>query len=222
MNLDDRMKFYEKNIPNVMVNLSPFVCRLDGRAFHTYTKSYKKPFDIDLSNRFRETTEYLLVETGAKVAYTQSDEISLLFHNDKIETEYFFGGKRDKLNSVLASMCTLKFAESGPGALFDCRTFQIPTYGELLNYYIWRYKDATRNFIQALSQHTFGHKAIQGKKNDELITMLNKKGVIIENEYASFQFGTTMIKTIDSVYYYSGGFNPHKPLYEQVESLFST
>lgn len=226
MKLDERMKFYETNTPNIMTNILPFVCRLDGKAFHTYTKRYNKPFDKELSDKFCHTAYYLLKETGAKAAYTQSDEISLLFWNDNYTTEYFLGGKRDKLNSVLASMCTYKFNIqcNGGNAIFDCRTFQIPNMGELINYYIWRYKDCIRNSVQALGQSVFSHKELQNKNINDIKSMLDNHGNSWYETNNIFKYGLTMIRNTKlsewNVSYYTDGFDSKLPLYPQVEKIF--
>jgi tRNA(His) guanylyltransferase len=72
--LGDRQKFYERQYAGQkLLSLIPVVCRLDGRAFHSFTKGLKRPYDERLSKLMVETTKYLVAETGAKVGYTQSD-----------------------------------------------------------------------------------------------------------------------------------------------------
>ena len=43
--LGDRMKKYEGVSRNYLTRRVPVIIRLDGKAFHTFTKGFKKPFD---------------------------------------------------------------------------------------------------------------------------------------------------------------------------------
>lgn len=163
MDLDKRMKMYESlmNSEKAMP-LLPTIVRLDGKAFHTLTRGLGKPYDRSFCALMKETAKDLMKSSEAKIAYTQSDEISLLFYSDDIESKIFFDGKIFKMVSVLASMCTAYFndhrnlwyseSEIGTG-LFDCRIFQVPTKTETCNYFIWREQDAIRNSILSLGQH---------------------------------------------------------------------
>jgi len=101
------MKMYEsiftsqKCIPQL-----PTFCRIDGKSFHTWTSDLKRPYDERLSKLFIETTRFLLEETGARVGYTQSDEITLCWFFEDYKSQLFFDGKIHKLNSVIASLTT--------------------------------------------------------------------------------------------------------------------
>lgn len=53
--------------------------RLDGVAFSTFTKGLPRPFDPKLTEAMVSTTVDLLAKFNASMAYTQSDEISLVF-----------------------------------------------------------------------------------------------------------------------------------------------
>lgn len=112
--LGDRMKGYE-NIPrNYLTRRLPVIIRLDGKAFHTFTKGFEKPFDNILMESMWETAKYLCENIqGCKVAYTQSDEISLLLTDyEKIDTCAWFDSNIQKMVSISASMATLAFNES--------------------------------------------------------------------------------------------------------------
>ena len=108
--LGDRMKWYEKNfsLPKA-VPMLPVIARLDGRAFHTWTKGLSKPFDQAFMDVMAYTTKRLVEETNAVIGYTQSDEISLIFYSEKPSSQVFFDGKQQKIVSNLASMCTAFF-----------------------------------------------------------------------------------------------------------------
>lgn len=109
--LGDRMKSYENITRTYLPSRMPVIIRVDGKAFHTFTKGFKKPFDDILMRAMQETAAALCREIeGVKVAYTQSDEISLLItNNDTWETQPWFGNNIQKIVSVAASIATLTF-----------------------------------------------------------------------------------------------------------------
>jgi len=183
---DKRMKGYENIYNKKMIPLVPILVRVDGKSFHTWTKGLEKPFDNDLIKCMKDTTHDLMLETSALFGYTQSDEISLLFYSDRVDSQVFFNGKVNKLNSVLASMTTAifnniksydEFLANKPFALFDCRCWQMPKE-EVANYFIWRERDAVRNSINSVGQANFSHKELQGKSSKEIQEMLfQEKGI---------------------------------------------
>jgi tRNA(His) 5'-end guanylyltransferase len=109
--LGDRMKQYE-NIPKTfLMKKTPVLIRIDGKAFHSFTKGFQKPFDMVLMQTMWNTTKYLCENIqGCKLGYTQSDEISLLLTDyETIKTESWFGYNVEKMTSVAASMATMAF-----------------------------------------------------------------------------------------------------------------
>jgi tRNA(His) guanylyltransferase len=104
---ETRMKDYEKLFTSqkAMPQLPTF-CRIDGKAFHTWTSDLKRPYDERLSKLFVYTTKFLLEETGARIGYTQSDEITLCWYFEDYKSQLFFDGKIYKLNSMIASLTT--------------------------------------------------------------------------------------------------------------------
>lgn len=196
VSIADRMKGYE-NISRVyLTKRSPVIIRIDGKSFHSFTRGFKRPFDAALMDAMAETAKYLCDNiTGCKLAYTQSDEISLLLTDyETTEMTPWFENNLQKLVSVSASMATLafnktfaeKYAElseqaqpddkeyistlakaAKTGATFDSRAFVLPK-DEVVNYFIWRQQDATRNSILMVAQSLYSHKEIQGIKCDAL------------------------------------------------------
>lgn len=155
--VDDRMKFYEQETSQgqYLMPLVPWIVRLDGKAFHTWTRQLERPFSTVMHEAMLKTTIALVKLSNALVGYTQSDEISLLLYSSDIETQRYFNGKIDKLNSVLAAFCSVEFNKcfkDMPSALFDCRCFAVPTLPEAAEYFKWREADAVRNSIQSLAQ----------------------------------------------------------------------
>ena len=109
--LGDRMKSYENITRTYLPGRMPVIIRLDGCHWHTFTKGFDKPFDNILMRAMWETAAELCKKIeGVKLAYTQSDEISLLItNNDTWETQPWFGNNLQKIVSVAASIATLTF-----------------------------------------------------------------------------------------------------------------
>lgn len=109
--LGDRMKGYEGVSRNFLTRRVPAIIRLDGKAFHTFTKGMKKPFDPVLTQTMQETMKYLCENIqGCVLGYTQSDEITLVLTDyATIQTDAWFGYNIQKMCSVSASMATLAF-----------------------------------------------------------------------------------------------------------------
>jgi len=177
--LGDRMKKYE-NVPRIhLTPRMPLIMRIDGKAFHTYTRGFEKPHDPSIMKAFTEVGHSLMDQIqGAKVVYMQSDEISVLVNDyEMFETEAWFDKNLQKIVSVSASIATAYFNKYmwGAGkdkvALFDSRAFVIPRE-EACNYFIWRQQDAERNSVSSLAQSLFSHKVLHGKSVEDMKRML--------------------------------------------------
>jgi tRNA(His) 5'-end guanylyltransferase len=110
--LGDRMKSnYENRSKTYLTRRCPVIIRLDGKAFHSFTRGLKRPWDRVLHKAMVETTKYLCANIqGCKLGYTQSDEITLLLTDfDTINTDAWFGYSVQKMCSIAASMATLEF-----------------------------------------------------------------------------------------------------------------
>jgi tRNA(His) 5'-end guanylyltransferase len=200
MDLADRMKLYEnigagqRLIPNL-----PVCVRLDGRAFHQWTRGLRRPYDDRLHMLFDDTTKFLVEASDAVVGYTQSDEITLILYNGgKPDSQVFFDGRVSKLTSMLASMATAKFNALVPSiipekhnrlACFDCRVWTVPSKQEAVNCLIWRELDATRNSIQMAARALYSHKQLHQKSTSEMQAMLRHKGVNWQDYPARFTRG---------------------------------
>ena len=109
--LGTRMKEYEKRNQYYLQKRTPVAIRVDGRSFHTFTKGFKRPFDDILMKSMQETAKYMCENIqGAKLAYVQSDEITIILTDyDALETDCWFNYRTDKLCSISASMATMAF-----------------------------------------------------------------------------------------------------------------
>jgi tRNA(His) guanylyltransferase len=197
--LGDRMKSYYENRTRFFLPRRTFtIIRCDGKAFHTYTKGLIKPFDDKLINDMDETAAYLCKNIqGAKFAFVQSDEISILLTDfDNLQTDPWFDGNIQKMTSISASLATAKFNELRPGklAIFDSRVFTIPQKVEVENYFIQRQQDTTRNSIQAVAQSLFSHKELEHKNSSQLQEMCFQKGVNWDSFQPKYKRGRIIIK----------------------------
>ena len=209
-NLGDRMKVYENANRFYLTRRMPVIIRIDGKAFHTFTKGFLKPFDDIMHETMCLTAQALCKEVeGCKMAYTQSDEISLLLTDyDNLETQSWFDKNLQKIVSVSSSIATLAFnkhfqeVSSGEEpycrkynrATFDSRAFVIPKE-DVCNYFLWRQQDATRNSILGIGQHYFSHSELQGKSCEKVQDMLLlEKGVNFNFFDIWKKRGSTIIK----------------------------
>jgi tRNA(His) 5'-end guanylyltransferase len=208
--LGDRMKLYEANADHRLVRRVPVIIRIDGKAFHTFTKYFDKPFDELFMKAMHETTKALCEQIQCcKLGYTQSDEISLLLTDyETVQTQPWFDNRIEKMCSIAASMATLAFnrtfeklVESAStthaaektaiyrnavrrGGLFDARVYNVPK-DDVTNYFLWRQNDATRNSILGVGQSQFSHKALQNKSCNEIQDMLFMERSINWNDYGT-------------------------------------
>ena len=192
--LGDRIKSYEKDWENRLMPLVPAIARLDGRAFHTFTKGLRRPYDQRMSDLMVETTKQIVRASGACIGYTQSDEITLVWLVDDPKSEMFFGGRVQKMVSILPAQLSVFFnyalpehlpEKAGTFPIFDCRVFSVPNKTEAANTLVWREMDATRNSISMAAQSVYSHKQLLGKSCSEMQEMLFQKG-INWNDYPNF------------------------------------
>ena len=110
--LGNRMKTFYEQIPKTkLMRRTPVIIRIDGKAFHTFTRGFKRPFDEILIKTMQETTKYLCENIqGCVLGYTQSDEITLvLVDYQRFETSAWFDYEIQKICSISASMATMAF-----------------------------------------------------------------------------------------------------------------
>lgn len=181
--LGDRMKAYEKVQSHVLSPRTPIIIRVDGKAFHTFTRGLEA-FDPSLMAMMdKAATEICKQVSGAQIAYVQSDEISILLHYYKrFNSQPYFNNELQKICSVTASIAAATatmesasvFGKVKP-AVFDSRVFTLPE-DEVCNYFLWRQQDWTRNSVQMLARSMFSHKECNNKNNSELQEMCFVKG----------------------------------------------
>ena len=110
--LGKRMKEFYESVPKTrLVRRTPVAIRIDGKAFHTFTRGFEKPFDSVLMKAMQETMRYLCKNIqGCVFGYTQSDEITLiLIDYQKLDSSAWFDYEVQKMCSISSSMATMVF-----------------------------------------------------------------------------------------------------------------
>lgn len=201
--LGDRMKMYERKRDERFLPLIPIVARLDGRAFHSFCRGMDRPFDLNMSNAMLAAAKYVFEESGANIAYTQSDEISLLFYSDNVHSQVYFDGRVQKMVSNLTADVVSEFllqaVKYWPKRVetkrpkFDCRVWQLPIE-EVENYFTWRVRDALKNSVSMAASAYYSHKELLGKNGPERQDMLRAKGINWNDYCQHFKEGTFIQK----------------------------
>lgn len=201
--LGDRMKAYENIERRYLTARAPVIIRIDGVHFHSYTKSFERPFYEPFRQVMANTMLDLCKQVaGCKLGYTQSDEITLLVtDDDTLETQPWFGKNLQKIVSVGAAMATYYFNKNVENILKlnkDTLTSvkqlknlsylqfahekQIAVFDarafcvpreEVLNAFEWRQQDCIRNAIESVGHTYFPQHQLQGKSCNEIKEMLS-------------------------------------------------
>jgi tRNA(His) guanylyltransferase len=196
--LGDRMKEqYENRTRFFLPRRTYTIVRVDGKAFHTWTRGLERPYSTAFQDAIDVTALRLCAEMqGSCFAFTQSDEISILLTDfAKPTSAAWFDGNLQKIVSVAASVATRAFnleadrMKKQPNAAFDARAFTIPDYVEVENYFIWRQKDAERNSIQMLAQSLASHKELHGLAIPQQQDLIHARGDNWNNHPARFKRG---------------------------------
>lgn len=184
----------------------PIYARIDGRGFSKFTRGMRKPFDERMAAAMLHATRTLVERTHARAAYTQSDEISLVWETPE-DGDAFFGGKPHKLNSVIAGLATAAFnaailasSDAGFRAFaarlphFDCRAFNLPSRDDVADAFLWRFMDARRNAVSMAARDRFPQRDLQGVAAREVLGMLEGEGVAFAALPAAFRQGTFLVR----------------------------
>lgn len=223
--LGKRMKLYEEVSKTKLIRKMPVVIRIDGKAFHHFTKGFIKPFDEVLMYSMWDTMLDLCSNIqGCIFGYTQSDEITLIlsdFYNNRAEA--WFDNEVQKICSISASMATYYFNKNflkenskfysdankttmwikhdnaiQHGAMFDSRCFNIPKE-EVANLIYWREADCIRNSIQMTAHTYLSQKDVHGKNNDEIKSMLSSLSINWDSFEPFKKYGVCCKKVLTDV-----------------------
>lgn len=192
----DRCKEAERRMLAVAAisNEDSFIIRVDGRAFHTFTRGLHKPYDEDFHKCMKQAASTVLTQLKAQFAYVQSDEISYVFTAKGTDGfTHPFNGRKDKLLTVVASLTSVAFMKALDANIFlagtsdrlphfDARLVDVfgdeSTIEDILHSVMWRENDAMRNSIAMAAQSMFSHKELQGANVAKQVEMMATKDVI--------------------------------------------
>lgn len=202
--LGDRIKsLYEDPYRITLPGRLPVILRIDGCHFSSVTRGCAKPFDLKLIHAMNETAKYICKNVhNAKIAYLQSDEISILLNYNDINTQSYFNNNLQKISSVVAGMASSYFTSISDKAFgntkvvqFDCRTFVVPKE-EVNNCFLWRQQDCQRNSVQMLARSIFSHKECDKKNTSQLKQMCLDKDANWDYLANSHKLGRCIIKNL--------------------------
>lgn len=177
---DKEMRVYEESLDQYILPDMYLVARLDGRSFTRLTKEvcqFEAPFDVRFRDLMTDTVKALM-NSGFRIiyGYTESDEISLLFHPD----DSTFGRKVRKINTTLAGEASAAFSLAlGRVATFDCRVVPLPNKNRVADYFLWRQEDSHRNSLNA---HCYWALRKEGESQHAATSALKRRGVSYKNE----------------------------------------
>lgn len=171
-NLADKCNYYRSLTDYKLIPNQPVLVMLDGRSF---SKVIKKRFKLPFDQRFIDIMNLVSIKLcesidGCKIAYTQSDEISLFLEDYKtIKTESYFGYRLTKLLSIIPSIATgyfnREFWKIFPNAdpvQFDAKVWNVPNLNEVYAWFLHRQLDCVRNSKQQVAQQYYSHKELKG------------------------------------------------------------
>jgi len=176
--LGDRLKQIEQKFEIYLNKNKYIVIRLDGHDFSKYTKELQKPFDKEFTEAMINVTKELLKEFQAKIAYTQSDEITLIIEpiiskNGDVYTQ-IYNGRVQKLASLTAGFTSAKFNKiytnknNNRVPYFDARVYEATEKDAYLSI-VWRCRDAIKNSKNVFAQTYCRKKDLFNKTSQEQI-----------------------------------------------------
>lgn len=184
--LAKRMKAYEHvyNKYKLPTGL-PIVCRVDGKSFSNYTRDLERPWSQPFIGLMNETAAYLVTNIqGAKLAYVQSDEISIIMNPWQTEkSQSWFDNEIIKMVSISAALASSYFSAHSTMlrkeiklAQFDSRVFILPNEEKVLEYLQFRQNDYERNSLSTYAREYYSDKELLNKKSRDIHEMLALKG----------------------------------------------
>ena len=213
MSLGDRIKDYERVTRHYATKRTPLIVRVDGRAFHTFTREMARPFDdVFMQAMVRSALDVAVGMQGFKAAYVQSDEATFLLTDyDSIGAQGWFDYNLSKVISISAASMSVYFMRHFNGteapAVFDSRAFNVPA-NDVVNSFLWRAQDWERNSLQMYARSMFSHKELHMKNRADIHEMLHTKGCNWATDITDQQRNGTFITLTDEGYCERHDVNP--------------
>jgi tRNA(His) 5'-end guanylyltransferase len=209
--LKEKCEYYRsladyKLVPNTYV-----LAMVDGHCFSKVIKNkFEKPFDDTFIKMMNETAKYLCENIqGAKFAYAQSDEISILITDfDTPMTDSFFSFRLCKMQSLIAAMATAKFNQlyykyvidmkEPPLCTFDCKVWTVPNANDAYAWFLYRQTDCIKNSKAQTAQTYIPHKDLVRLTADEMIAKLKDDKGIDWNTFENGKKYGRVIRKVDT------------------------
>ena len=205
--LAQRMQGYKAAFDQVLTGRTPVLAHVDGIGFSRYTRGAQKPFDAALGDLMIDVAQGIVERVqGAVLAYTQSDEITILLHGYKgLDSQPYRGNRVQKLVSDMAGPTSAQFTALShriwdPGKLagvreaaFAAAVFLVPE-NDVTNFFLWRQKDALRNSVQMQARSLHSHKEIKGCNVTQMKSMCRDRGVPWESLLPRWQRGACVYR----------------------------
>jgi tRNA(His) guanylyltransferase len=202
-------KGYEKAASMQLRADQPVIVRLDGHRFSSFTKGFHKPYDMRLFRAMLLASSDLLAQYGCASVFTQSDEISMIFdvQNQEIGQTLPFNGKLQKLVSLAASFCSVRFCfhlerelggtellEAKRGlAHFDARAFNVPDAKAVAENLVWRQNDCKRNSVNNLGSLYLNNRMLFGRPPNVIRQLLEEgPGVSYSDMHPHYRLGALL------------------------------
>ena len=215
--LKDKCEFYRSLTDYKLMPNSYVLAMVDGHCFSKLIKNkFDKPFDDMFIKMMNETAKYLCENIqGAKFAYTQSDEISILITDfDTPMTDSFFSFRLCKMQSLIAAMATAKFNQmyaklangypdkfnmkEYPTCTFDCKVWTVPNANDAYAWFLYRQTDCIKNSKAQTAQAYLSHKSLVGLTSDEMIIKLKDEKDIDWNQFENGKKYGRVIKKVET------------------------
>ena len=222
VSLGNRIKGYESISHYSLTKRTPLIVRVDGRAFHTFTKGCKRPFDQNIMDAMVNSAMVVAEDMqGFKAAYIQSDEATFLLTDyDRQESQAWFDYDLSKVVSISASIMSVNFnhfvGNGGSPVVFDSRAFSVPE-NDVSNTFLWRAKDWERNSLQMYCRSFFSHKELHKKNREDMHNMLHDIGKNWTTDLSDQEKNGTFITNDET--YGMGVTSSILPTYESVNDL---
>lgn len=235
MTLKEKCYAYQKKANHYLDPDKYILVHVDGRSFSKKVKNkFNKPFDDDFIDAMDQTAMYLCQEIqGARFAYVQSDEISILVKKEKPTSQIFFGGRMCKMHSIIASNAGTRFSQimavnrleniptcasseevlqmcidaikNGPIYDFDCKVWNVDNANDAMCWFLFRNIDCVRNSKQQTCQTYLPHSLLDSKNTDEQVSLLKSNKGIDWNKFDDNKKFGRLIKKITIPHYDNNG-----------------
>lgn len=222
-NLKQKCEFYRSLTDYKLMPNSYVLAMVDGHCFSKLIKNkFEKPFDDEFIRMMNETAMYLCENIqGAKFAYTQSDEISILITDfDTPKTDSFFSFRLCKMQSLIAAMATAKFNQlyaisniakevngdnkkidlekNIPLCTFDCKVWTVPNANDAYAWFLYRQNDCIRNSKAQTAQTFIPHDTLKRLNTDEMINLCKETKGIDWYDYPNDRKYGRIIKKVET------------------------